>query len=416
MIEALRSFGITVVEESTEMTNKSLSNQDRVNLLRSRLEQSDGSLDEPFLFVFSFNFFPVISDVCEIYQIPYVCWSVDSPLAEIYTKQVRNRCNRLFLFDRQQYDSLKQQNSDGIFHLPLCTNTDRWDQVIAGISEADRNRFSSDISFIGSLYTEKDPWSSLTESSSSESSFNSNREQISSSDRKAAGSVSLSPRTIGYAEGLVAAQLSLIGCNILKEALEPDISREIASACADKYPSSIDCVMDMDPYIASQHILGMHASSLQRIRLLDMLAKQFPVDLYTRSPIPEALQASTGQNMLRVHDGVKTLTEMPKIFHLGKINLNMTIYPIQSGLSLRIWDVLGCGGFLMTNLQPELTEHFTPGTDLDVFSSAEELVDKCAFYLSHEEIRQRIALNGYRKVKESHTYQKRFAEMLRQIT
>ncbi|MCR5282252.1 MAG: glycosyltransferase, partial [Lachnospiraceae bacterium] len=42
--------------------------------------------------------------------------------------------------------------------------------------------------------------------------------------------------------------------------------------------------------------------------------------------------------------------------------------------------------------------------------------DKCAFYLSHEEIRQRIALNGYRKVKESHTYQKRFAEMLRQIT
>ena len=45
----------------------------------------------------------------------------------------------------------------------------------------------------------------------------------------------------------------------------------------------------------------------------------------------------------------------------------------------------------------------------------EELEEKCAYYLTHEEERQRIAVNGYRKAAESHTYRIRMAEMLRKI-
>ena len=47
--------------------------------------------------------------------------------------------------------------------------------------------------------------------------------------------------------------------------------------------------------------------------------------------------------------------------------------------------------------------------------SPEELEEKCAYYLTHEEERQRIAANGYRKAAESHTYRIRMAEMLRKI-
>ena len=46
-----------------------------------------------------------------------------------------------------------------------------------------------------------------------------------------------------------------------------------------------------------------------------------------------------------------------------KIYLNMTIKPIQTGLPLRIFDIMGCGGFLMTNYQAELPEYFEIGTD-----------------------------------------------------
>ena len=65
----------------------------------------------------------------------------------------------------------------------------------------------------------------------------------------------------------------------------------------------------------------------------------------------------------------KTNTEMPIIFHQSKINLNLTAKSIRSGLSLRIFDVLGCEGFLITNYQAELPEHFNIGEDLEAGTS-----------------------------------------------
>ena len=120
-------------------------------------------------------------------------------------------------------------------------------------------------------------------------------------------------------------------------------------------------------------------------------------------------------NGVNTHGTVKTLTQMPWIFRNSKINLNMTIKPIRTGLPLRIFDILGCGGFCMTNYQEELEDLFQIGTDLEVYGSPEELEEKCAYYLTHEEERQRIAVNGYRKAAESHTYRIRMAEMLRKI-
>ncbi len=392
MIQALESFGLTVTQITEEMTDKALTGSDRIALIRKHLDAASSS--EPYLFVFSVNFFPAISEICRIYEIPYVCWSVDSPLAEIYSDSVKNATNRLFLFDRQQYTSLSSYNPEGIFHLPLCTNPQRWNSIISGITQEDRSKYAADISFIGSLYTEKDPWA----------------------DTLAAANVP--DYLAGFTDGLTKAQLSLTGCNILEDSLTEALASQIISCCPKKFASNEHSVINMDRYIAGQHILGMHASSLYRIRALSLLAERFPIDLYSNSPMPEEWNKApsmTEKNGIRSRGPAKTLTEMPKIFHLSRINLNMTIYPIRSGLSLRIWDVLGCGGFLLTNIQEELCDHFIPGEDLDTFSCPEELVEKCDYYLSHEDVRRRIAENGYRKVCEKHTYQNRFAEMLRHI-
>ena len=104
---------------------------------------------------------------------------------------------------------------------------------------------------------------------------------------------------------------------------------------------------------------------------------------------------------------------MPRIFHASRINLNITMRPIESGLSLRIWDVLGCGGFLLTNYQSEIPEYFEIGRDLETYDSMEELEQKAAYYLTHEEERLEIALHGYEKVSMLHTYEIRIAEMIR---
>lgn len=73
--------------------------------------------------------------------------------------------------------------------------------------------------------------------------------------------------------------------------------------------------------------------------------------------------------------------------------------------------IMGCGGFLMTTPQPELFDYFVPDEDFVTFTSFEELVDKCNYYLLHEEERHQIAMNGYQKVKGAHTYEARFPEL-----
>ena len=156
-------------------------------------------------------------------------------------------------------------------------------------------------------------------------------------------------------------------------------------------------------------ILGIKASEIERIKILNELAQKYEVVLYTGSQQTDLLKG------VKIRPKVDYMNVMPKIFHLSKINLNITSRTIESGLSQRIWDVLGVGGFLLTNYQPELEEYFEIGKDLEVFHDLEELEEKVSYYLKHEEQRIRIAMNGYKKVRALHKYSNRMEEVLKEV-
>ena len=107
------------------------------------------------------------------------------------------------------------------------------------------------------------------------------------------------------------------------------------------------------------------------------------------------------------------LYDMPKVFANSKINMNFTIRNIRSGLPLRIWDVLGAGGFLLTNFQPEILSFFENGKDLVYYESLDDMCAKARYYLEHEDERRQIAKNGHEKVKKYHSYDARIKEILR---
>jgi spore maturation protein CgeB len=106
---------------------------------------------------------------------------------------------------------------------------------------------------------------------------------------------------------------------------------------------------------------------------------------------------------------------MPKAFYLSKINLNITSRSIESGVPQRVWDILSVGGFCLTNYQPELEDYFEIGKDLDVYHNLEELDEKIAYYLKHDEERVRIAINGYKKMRKYHTTTERLKKALAYI-
>ena len=371
VIQAFQSLGLTVLEEKTEITNKRLSSADRLLLVESFLKT------EELLFVFSINFYPVLAEICHIYQTRYLCWTVDSPVPELFSKSFCHDTNHIFLFDWAQYQYFAPYNPDHIHYLPLASCTQRFDKVTSAVTADDRRAYSTDISFVGSLYNEKNPVRQLK---------------------------NLPDYAKGYIDALVESSLRIYGYNLIENAVTEELARTV-KACSNDFFESADSITSPDLYVTAHSYIGMQAAETERIRTLNTLARHFDVDLFTRSD-------TKNLENVHVHGGVESLTEMPKIFHLSRINLNITIKPIQTGLPLRIFDILGCGGFLMTNYQAELQEYFEIGVDLEAYSSMEELVDKCAYYLSHEEERKQMALNGYHKVCGQHTYPHRIKAML----
>ena len=81
--------------------------------------------------VFTFNFFPLISDMAESLHIPYICWVFDCPHYTLYSNSMRNSCNYLFLFDRDMCQSVIRRGARHAFHLPLAVNTARLKEQLA---------------------------------------------------------------------------------------------------------------------------------------------------------------------------------------------------------------------------------------------------------------------------------------------
>lgn len=395
IIATFRSMGyqVDVIEQELESYDEDEAFTAR---LHGILQQKD------YDFVFTVNYFAVISGVCQQMGIKYVSWSCDSPLLSMYHKNVFLDCNYFFLFDKTNYLEFKGMGVKHIWHLPLAVDTDRLDglfkqdeqdaadsrEALDGTQPAEQNSrharknatrdFTGGISFVGNLY-EKNSYDEL------EKRF---------------------PEYLrGYFDAVMEAQLNISGGNIIEPMLTADILERVSEYFELK--KSKDSFSDLGLVFATT-VLGFKTASLQRQRALLALAAKFPVSLYTNTG---------GDTLLRVKNcgSVDYWSEMPKVFRYSKINLNFTIPNIKSGLPLRIFDVLGAGGFLLTNYQAELPAYFEIGKDLACFESEAELVEKCSYYLTHEEERQQIAKNGYVKVKNCCSYRKRLEFILEKI-
>lgn len=370
IIASFKHLGFNITEDTREVYNKQLLPSDCIKGLNELLKQ------DTYSFIFSINFFPSVSDVCNIWGIPYLCLIVDSPVLELFSTSLANPCNKIFLFDRQLYNDFHHINPDGIFHIPLATNVRDNYATATMASAADRARFSSDISFIGSLYSEKCLYNQIT----------------------------LPEKMRGYVDGLIEAQLLVYGYNFIEECVTPELIEAFCKVRPEliNFPDSMK--VDTKAVIA-QHIISVKVAEQERLRYLKVLSEHFNVDLYTGSD-------TSSMPLIHNRGFAKTNTEMPIIFHQSKINLNLTAKSIRSGLSLRIFDVLGCEGFLITNYQAELPEHFNIGEDLEAYTSLDDLIGKCEYYLSHDKERREIAHNGFEKVKKYHTYDIRLTQML----
>ena len=334
--------------------------------------------------VFTVNYFPLISNVCERTGVKYVSWTCDNPLISMYHESVFHACNYIFTFDKTNYLEFRGMGVKHIWYLPLAVDTERMDALLGAPEKPERRnatqdsemrKYRGDVAFVGSLY-ERNSYDKIK-----------NR---------------LPEYLRGYFDAVMEAQLNISGANIVEPMLTTNILEQLQEYF--QLEKSEGSFSDLG-LIFQTTVLGFKIAEIERRRALIELSKHYKVNVYSNSDVSDLLR-------IQYCGSVDYWSEMPKVFRMSKINLNFTIPNIKSGIPLRIWDVLGCGGFLLTNYQAEIPYYFKEGEDLVCFDGLEDLCEKVGYYLEHEEERKRIAWNGYRKVREKHSYIERIHPIL----
>ena len=342
--------------------------------------------------VFSFDYFPNISEVCQKLQIPYVSWVFDCPHYTLDSHTTPNPVNHIFLFDKRLYAQMAAKNSrlandtaaqigTQTFHYsPLAVNAERLSQLCHDLDAETDGRiiYEHEVCFLGSLYD-------------NEYNF---YDQVNY----------LPPYLKGYVDAVIAAQERVFGADFFTEdAIFSDehvrqLREYIKFENTGKYEINYDNVI--------RDILRKKVTVNERHHILAEMGKRFETVLYTTPGAKEI----PGVCNLGVADYT---TKMPRVFRRSKINLNITLRSILSGVPLRVVDILAAGGFLLTNYQEEIAEYFVDGQDLVIAYTPEDMIEKTAYYLEHDDERKAIAAAGQKKVLENFAYTKLLPEILR---
>lgn len=330
--------------------------------------------------VISNDYFPIISMVCHTTGILYYSWVYDSPHYTLLASTSKYSCNRIGCFDRALVEWLNGLGIDTVKYLPLGVD---WESVS---DQTGINRYFSDVSFVGSLYTD---------------SFNYYDALCDDYIRKRADDY-IKKQCFEYKKDF------LSEFYIEDELLSTGLSEKIRSILVkgDLLPG--DEYLEDINYIFTSHFLEKKVTVEERHILLDKVAAEgYDLALYTGSDLTK------GSKLNKANKGVVDyFKEMPYVFRNSRINLNITLRSIKTGIPLRALDIMGCGGFLLSNYQEELAENFREDKELVLYYSLDDCLEKIDYYLKHEEERKNIAKRGCTAVSERFNYRRQLEKLL----
>lgn len=368
IVEAMKSLEYEV--QVTEIALEYKDDDERLRpILTSYLEKKE------FDIVFTTNFFPIISDVCNALHLKYVSWVYDSPQIALYKKAIQNPCNYVFTFDSEECMRLRGKGVEHVYYMPLAVNPKRLNQI--KISQQERDLFSADVSMVASLYNE----------------------EHNLYDRMAP---KLTDYTRGYLEGAMQVQKNLFGGFMLEDIL---YNNKIMDDMYKAMPYDVDeGSLTNKEYVYANYFLARKVATIQRMEYIGVVSQKFDMKVYTPGDLSEI---PTAKNM----GTVDYMTDMNKVFRLSKINLNITLPSIHTGIPLRAMDIMGAGGFLLTNYQTDFFGLFEPDVDYVYYTSLLDAVNKIEYYLEHEDERKAIAEHGKKTMEQFFTYQNQLKQI-----
>lgn len=351
LIANLRRMQIQV----TEWTDQGIQEEAETAVIKLEKE-----LNKNYDAVMSYDYFRGIALACHNKRVKYISWTQDSPMLSLYDETAYFETNYFFCFDSEQMQRLVKRGVDHAYYCPLAVDTlALWN--MATKHREPMERYASQISFVGSLYSERNIMSRL----------------------------SLPGYLKGYFEGIVNTQLLIPTIRYSQIQIAPDVDKMVRESIVfeelNQYQINYTELMD--------NLIDRQVTVEERRKMLQIFPEELDFKLYTNS---DTLKWPFIKNM----GTVDYYTEMPIVFRNSLVNLNVTLRSIRKGIPLRILDVMASGGFLLTNMQEDLFLFFEEGKDIVTFSCLEEMKDKAIYYLKHDTERKRLIESGLNKVRK----------------
>ncbi len=107
--------------------------------------------------------------------------------------------------------------------------------------------------------------------------------------------------------------------------------------------------------------------------------------------------------------------ELTKIYNASLINLDVGRLYQSDIVTMRVYDVLACGGFVLAEHSDVLAELFDVGSEIESYRTLDEMEAKVAHYLAHPEAAWAIAARGRQAVLARHTIAARLSTMLASV-
>lgn len=322
---------------------------------------------EGYQMAISQNFSASIAEACHQTNVAYISWLYDSPLTSSYRKEAFYPECYIYTFDRKAVERLKEAGVPKVYHQPLVANIAMTSGL--NISDDDIRKYSSDISFVGTIY----------QTSYYQDLFRGMPTQMQEHFTKIVEANKCKWMNNSIYNHLDDNEVHALYDIMNKEGLDE---------------SAIELKYLLETLMFAVEIAGM-----ERKELLNAASAVCDTVLYTYNPdkYSEVLRC-------KLCPALDSETELYKAYYASKINLNVSLHSIETGIPQRVFDIMSVGGFVLSNYQEEIEELFTIDKEIVTYRSKEEYLDKISYYLKRDEVRTRIGINGYLKVRDNYTY------------
>jgi spore maturation protein CgeB len=329
-------------------------------------------------FIVSVNHIEGLPEACQQLHIPIITWEIDPSTAFIAPKSNKTANSYMYSYNRDNLSAYESASYQSVAHLPLATNPKvRFPVELTGEEDL---KYFSDVSFVGA--------SMVDNSKRCEVAFASTYSSCFPAERIGSGAVLL--------RRLMEMQRQAPSRFITPRLLER-LSPEFRGLARDLNLE--------DPAM----LAGEIAASEKRLATLANIGS-FSTRIWGDPDWKAVVQFGAEYMGYAGH-----FYELNKIYSGAKINLDVNRIYQMNIVPMRVFDVLACGGFILTEHSSELCELFEVGVHLETWRDFDELQDKIRWYLAHDKEREAIAKAGREWVLQRHTIEQRVAGMVREL-